>query len=340
MSDLKIERGQKTFDLICLGRVAVDFNPVDYNKPLSECTTFKKYLGGSPANIAVGLSKLKGKVGFFARVSDDQFGDFVTDYFKKENIDTSHISRCTGGEKIGLTFTEIKSPNESSILMYRNCAADLSLSPDDIDEKYIESGAALLISGTSLAKSPSREAALKAAELAKKFGLTVIFDIDYRPYNWTSLDEITVYYSIVAEMADILLGSREEFDLTERFFGLDGTDFTSASYWHKKGVKLLVIKHGKEGSNAFVKDGKKYKVLPMPIKKLKGFGGGDGYASALLYGLTQGWELPDALEFGAASASLLIASHACSEDMPNEAKIRNYLNEIHSQSKEGYVTEI
>ena len=48
----------KEFDIIPLGRVAIDFNPLDYYKPLSESTTFKKYLGGSPANIAVGMARL------------------------------------------------------------------------------------------------------------------------------------------------------------------------------------------------------------------------------------------------------------------------------------------
>ena len=52
----------KEFDLILLGRVAVDLNPVDYYCPLNESTTFKRYLGGSPANIAVGLARLGKKV--------------------------------------------------------------------------------------------------------------------------------------------------------------------------------------------------------------------------------------------------------------------------------------
>ena len=54
----------KEFDLILLGRVAVDLNPVDYYCPLNESTTFKRYLGGSPANIAVGLARLGKKCGF------------------------------------------------------------------------------------------------------------------------------------------------------------------------------------------------------------------------------------------------------------------------------------
>ena len=162
----------RPFDLVLLGRVAVDFNPVDYFQPLEECTTFKKYVGGSPANIAVGAARHGMKIGFFARVSDDQLGDFVVHFFEKEGINTSRIRRCEHGEKIGLTFTEILSRDESSILMYRNCIADLQLHPDDIDEEYIKNTKALLISGTSLAASPSREAALKAVMLAKRFGTT------------------------------------------------------------------------------------------------------------------------------------------------------------------------
>ena len=57
----------KEYDLILLGRVAVDLNPVDYYCPLNESTTFKRYLGGSPANIAVGLARL-GKRLVFLRV--------------------------------------------------------------------------------------------------------------------------------------------------------------------------------------------------------------------------------------------------------------------------------
>ena len=158
----------KPFDVIPLGRVAIDFNPTDMNKPLSESSNFNKYVGGSPANIAVGLARLGAKCGFFARVSDDQFGDYVTNYFKNDGIDVSHIVRCKNGENLGLTFTEIKSPTESSILMYRDGVADLMLDVEDIDEDYIKQAKILVISGTSLCTSPSREAALKAMFLAKK----------------------------------------------------------------------------------------------------------------------------------------------------------------------------
>ncbi|TAH72115.1 MAG: 5-dehydro-2-deoxygluconokinase [Anaerolineaceae bacterium] len=317
----------RPIDIIPIGRIAIDFNPVDYYKPLSESTTFKKYLGGSPANIAVGMARLGRKVGFIAKVSKDQFGDFVVNYFDKEGIDTKHVSRCTKGEKLGLTFTEILSDTESSILMYRDGIADLQLSVEDIDEQYIKKSKAILISGTALAMSPSREAVLKAMTLAKKHKTVVIFDIDYRPYNWKNDDEIAIYYSSVAMNSDIILGSREEFDLTQKLIAPNSSDKETAALWHSYGSKIVVIKHGKEGSTAYTNDGSDYSIKPFPVKLLKSFGGGDGYASAFLYGLFEGWDMIDCLEFGSASAALLVASHGCSEDMPSVEAVKNFIVE-------------
>lgn len=317
----------RPFDIVLLGRAAIDLNPVDYYKPLDESTTFKKYLGGSPANIAVGMARLGKKVGFIGKVSDDQFGTFIENRFKQEGIDITHVTRAKNGEKLGLTFTEIKSETESSILMYREGVADLQLSVEDISEEYIKNSKALLISGTALAQSPSREAALKALSFAKRNDTKVIFDIDYRPYNWKNTDEISIYYAMVAKEADVILGSREEVDLTERLIEEGRNDLQSAAYWHSKGVKIIVIKHGKEGSTAYTDDGNSYTIKSFPVKLLKSFGGGDGYASAFLYGLFEGWEIIDALEFGSASAAMLVASHACSEDMPDVESVKKFIKE-------------
>lgn len=58
----------RVFDMILVGRVAIDFNPVDYFQTLAQSTTFKKYVGGSPANTVVGLSRLGRKCGFLGAV--------------------------------------------------------------------------------------------------------------------------------------------------------------------------------------------------------------------------------------------------------------------------------
>ena len=321
----------RPLDLILFGRIAIDFNPAwndavkeDF-KPLKKMHNFEMYLGGSPANVAVGVTRHGLKAGFIAKVSDDQFGDFVTDYFKKEGIDTSHVTRAQHGEKLGLTFTEMLSPKESHILMYRNMAADLSLSPDDIDEQYIASAKALLISGCALSQSPSREAALKAIMLANKTNTPVIFDIDYREYNWRNQDEISIYYAQAAKQAQIIMGSREEFDLTERLIKPDMTDEESAAYWFGCNARICVIKHGMQGSTAYTYDGQKYRIKPFPVSARKGFGGGDGYGSGFLYGLFAGWKMIDCLEFGSAEASMMVRANNCSDALPNTDEVKQFI---------------
>ena len=74
----------RPLDLVLLGRVAIDLNPVDYYQPLTQCTTFQKYVGGSPANIAVGLSRLGKKCGFLGRVSDDRSATSASSFFQQE----------------------------------------------------------------------------------------------------------------------------------------------------------------------------------------------------------------------------------------------------------------
>lgn len=322
----------RALDLILAGRATIDLNPVDYFKTLAESDTFKKYVGGSPANIAVGLSRLGKKCGFIGRVSDDRFGDYVVDFFKNEGIDVSHIFRAENGEKLGLTFTEILSPTESSILMYRNDAADLSLDVSDIDAEYIRGAKAILVSGTALSRSPSREACFKAIELASLSDTKIVFDIDYRPYGWKNTDETAVCYSAAAEKADIILGSKTEFELTQKLIDPDMTDEKTADYWLGKKSEIVVIKHGKEGSNAYLKNGEGYSVKPFPVDKLKSFGGGDGYASAFLFGLFEGADMKDCLDLASASASILVGAHGCSLYMPSLSEIREFIK----KSKEKY----
>lgn len=321
----------RRFDVVPLGRVAIDFNPNEIHRPLEESRTFTKYVGGSPANIAVGLARLGKKVGFVGKVSDDQFGRFVTHYFEEEGIDISQLRVAENGESLGLTFTEILSPTESQILMYRNGIADLQLAPQEIDEVYLKDAKALVVSGTALAASPSREACFVAMEYAKKHGTVIIFDIDYRNYTWESPEEIAVYYSLAGRMSQIIIGSRDEFNLMEKLMTDASTDRETADRWIGYGNQIVVIKHGKEGSSAYTDDGQIFQIKPFPVKLLKSFGGGDAYGSAFIYGLLEGWDIIDALEFGSASAAMLVASHSCSEAMPDVAAIREFIRQAKAE---------
>ncbi|MBD1381118.1 5-dehydro-2-deoxygluconokinase [Metabacillus arenae] len=325
---------EKEFDIIAIGRACIDLNAKEYNRPMEETMTFTKYVGGSPANIVIGSSKLGLKTGFIGKISDDQHGRFIEQYMKSVGIDTSNLVVDKDGHKTGLTFTEIKSPEECSILMYREEVADLYLASSEVHEDYIKKSKILLVSGTALSKSPSREAVLKAVNLAKKNEVKVIFELDYRPYSWDSSDETAVYYSLVAQQADVVIGTRDEFDVMENIE--EGNNEMTISHLFDYSPELIVIKHGVDGSYAYMKSGETYKGQAYRTKVLKTFGAGDSYASAFLYALIRGKDVETALKYGSASASIVVSKHSSSEAMPTIEEIEQLIakNETISSSPE------
>ena len=316
----------KTLDFVAVGRLCIDLNANEINRPMEQTMTFTKYVGGSPANITIGIARLGLKTAFIGKIADDQMGRFIFDYLQRNGIGTDNVVTDRTGAVTGLAFTEIKSPTDCSILMYRDNVADLKLAPEEVREDVIARAKTLLISGTALAKSPSREAVFLALDYAKKHGAVIAFDLDYRPYTWTSPEETAIYYNLAAEKCDILLGTREEFDLMERFeHNPERSDQVTASKWFRHSAKIVVIKHGKAGSIAYTRDGEAHRAKSFPAKVVKTFGAGDAYAAGFLYGLMQGWTIESSMEFGSAAASIVISNHSCSDAMPTAAQVRDYI---------------
>lgn len=326
MTYVSFAGAEKPLDFVAIGRLCIDLNANEIHRPMEETMTFTKYVGGSPANITIGMSRLGLNTAFIGKIANDQMGRFIADYLRRNHIATTNVVNDTTGAVTGLAFTEIKSPTDCSILMYRDNAADLLLTPSEVQESLIAQAKVLLISGTALAKSPSREAVFQALSYAKKHGAVIVFDLDYRPYTWTSAEETAVYYNLAAEKCDIILGTREEFDMMERFEdNPDHSDHITASKWFDYSAKIVIIKHGKDGSIAYTQDGVGHRAKSFPARVVKTFGAGDSYAAGFLYGVMQGWTLEKSMEFGSAAACIVISSHSCSDAMPTADQVHDYI---------------
>jgi 5-dehydro-2-deoxygluconokinase len=325
MSYLQFPEG-KALDFVALGRLCIDLNANEINRPMEETMTFTKYVGGSPANICIGMSRLGMKTGFVGKVAHDQMGRFIVSYLQRNGIDTSNVVTDHTGAVTGLAFTEIKSPTDCSILMYRDNVADLLLEAGEVLEDYIAKAKVLLISGTALAQSPSREAVFQSLDYAQKHGATIVFDLDYRPYTWKSKEETAVYYNLAAEKCNVIIGTREEFDMMEAFEKENKhDDQKTAGKWFDFSAQIVVIKHGKDGSIAYTRDGKSHTAAIFPAKVIKTFGAGDSYAAGFLYGLMNEWSVEKSMEFGSAAASIVISSHSCSDAMPTVEQVVDYM---------------
>ncbi|WP_028560274.1 5-dehydro-2-deoxygluconokinase [Paenibacillus pinihumi] len=328
MSGLKFPENRE-LDFVALGRACVDLNANEINRPMEETSTFTKYVGGSPANITIALARLGARTGFIGKIADDALGRFIKQYMDKQNINTDNLVVDDTGAVTGLALTEIKAPTDCSILMYREHAADLELKASEVREDLIAKSKALLISGTALAKSPSREAVFQALAYARKHKVVTILDIDYRAFTWQSLEEASTYCNLAAAQCDVILGGREEFDILELTAGPDTKDDqATANYWLEDKAQIVVVKHGGNGSIVYTKDGTVYKGGIFPAKNMvKTFGAGDAYAGAFIYSLFQNRPLDKCQEYGSAAASIVVSSHSCSDAMPTVEQIEALIAE-------------
>ncbi len=313
----------RPLDMLCLGRAGMDMYAEQGGVALESVTHFAKSLGGSPANIAVGMSRLDKQVGLISVVSDDGIGRDVKAMLNAEKVDISSVVTKSNGCRTSLAVAEQRVEG-CEVVIYRNQAADLLLSIDDLNHEKITGSRALLISGTALSQSPSREAALYAIQIARLAGTTVVLDLDYRPYSWPSVAEAAVYYRMAAEMSDVIFGNREEFEVLRT-----GLDFEGAvEQWllSQPVVKLIFLKDGANGSVALDKEGLRIKQVPFVVEAKKPYGAGDAYAAAICSSLLSDLSLDRALERGAAAAAMVVAAQHCGLSSPDTVTLNDFIS--------------
>ncbi|WP_240705305.1 PfkB family carbohydrate kinase, partial [Pacificoceanicola onchidii] len=162
------------------GRAGMDMfaDPVGVKSEHAE--TFRADLGGSSANICAGLVKLGSAASLITSVSDDAVGRFALNRLQHYGVDTSFI-RVLGGEyRLSLAVYESCIDAFQNVI-YRNGAVDFQVTEEDMDRVDYSGFSALITAGTVFAAEPSRSATFRAFENAKRAGLPIIFDIDYRP---------------------------------------------------------------------------------------------------------------------------------------------------------------
>lgn len=298
---------------------------------MADISGFNKFVGGSAANIAVAVNKLGGKVGFIGCVAEDAFGGYVKGYMSGLGINLDGMMTDNSGSRTSVAFTEMK-PSDCTVLIYRNKVSDLTLKPEQISQAYIASSKVLVVTGTALSESPSREATLLAMEYARRSNTVVVLDVDYRPYSWRTDVDASIYYGIAAGLSDIVIGNREEFDMMETVIapGNKDDDATAARFM-RANTQVVVIKAGELGSKVYCRDGHSFQQGIFRVKVNKPFGSGDSFAGGLIWTLVNGGTLEDGVKHGSAAAAINVSGTSCTEAMPTREQLFNFI-ETHEQS--------
>ncbi|QTF07822.1 5-dehydro-2-deoxygluconokinase [Brenneria izadpanahii] len=329
---------QKTLDVICIGRIALDLYGQQIGSRLEDMTTFAKYLGGSSGNVAYGTAVQGLKSGMLARVGDEHMGRFLREELQRAGVDTSHL--ITDKERLtALVILGVKDQETFPLIFYRDNCADMALIPEDIDEDYIASSRAVAITGTHLSHPNTRAAVLKALEYAQRHGLRRALDIDYRPVLWglttlgdgetrfISSERVTRELQDVLHHFDLIVGTEEEFHIA----GGSTDTLTALRNVRQVSQATLVCKRGAQGCSVFegaIPAGWDEVALfsGVRVDVLNVLGAGDAFMSGLLRGYMndEGWE--QACRYANACGALVVSRHGCAPAMPTRLELDDYLS--------------
>lgn len=306
---------------LIIGRAGIDIYPDPPGTKTENAKYFVTYLGGSSANIGVALTKNGGKCHLLTCVSNDALGRLAVNKLNQFGVDTSLIRYVDGDPRISLAVVETTIKDHQSII-YRNGAADLEMNDNDINKIDYNKFSSVIVTGTSLAAEPSRSATLKAINLAQKNNLTIILDIDHRPYTWKSQEEASHIYNKAVRLCDIIIGNDNEFAVMAKDYN---EGFNLAKKLSDSSAAIVIYKMGEKGSITFTA---KEKIMTgiFPVSALKPTGAGDAFMGVFISSLLKNKTLQDSLICGSAAAAIVVTRVGCSPAMPNNEELDTFIN--------------
>jgi len=327
----------RDLDVICLGRMGVDFYAQQIGARLEDVTSFAKYLGGSSANTAFGCARLGLKAGMVSRVGDDAMGRFLVETIAREGCDVSHVgvdpTRLTAAVVLG-----IKDKDTFPLIFLREDCADMAIGDAEIEESYIARSRALLITGTHFSTEYINRISNLALDRAHKNDVRTILDIDYRPVLWgltkrgdgetryIQSDTVTAHLARLLPKFDLVIGTIEELNIAG-----GSTDIMASLSAIRRNTKaVLVVKRGPLG--CAVIDGAIPRSLDdafndsgVEVEVLNVLGAGDAFSAGFLSGWVRGEDYDACARYANACGALVVSRHGCAPAMPTRVELDYFI---------------
>ena len=330
----------KPYDLLTYGRSSIDLYSNDLGAPFEEITSFRSFAGGSPLNIATGITRLGLKAALLTAMGEDKVADFLLQFLQEEGVETKFIPRIAG-TRTSAVLLGIEPPDRFPLVYYRDNCADSAMTIDHVIAANVSQFRCLEISGTALNKEPSRSAAFFAAEEAVRHGVPVILDLDFRHDQWHDPRAFGVTTRALLSRVTIALGTEEEVLATML------TDPNQITIKHQQvsapeiggdldqaiarvlqlGIDALIVKRGRDGASIHLTDGSATEVPGFPVEIVNVLGAGDAFATGFIYAFLQGWDHYRACRMGNACGAIIVTRHGCANFMPYHDELLAFVQE-------------
>jgi 5-dehydro-2-deoxygluconokinase len=327
----------KALDVITIGRSSVDLYGQQIGTRLEDIGSFAKSVGGCPTNIAVGSARLGLKSALITRVGNEQMGRFIKEQLAREGVETRGIA--TDNERLtALVLLAVEAEGVSPMIFYRTDCADMALSEADIDEAFIASAGAIVVTGTHFSKPHSDAAQRKAIRIAKANGGRVVFDIDYRPNLWglaghaagferyVKSDRVSEQLKTVLPDCDLIIGTEEEIRIAS------GADSVLAALQTIRALSTatIVLKRGAMGCIVYdgpISDDLEAGIVGkgFPIEIYNVLGAGDAFMSGFLRGWLKGEALATCATWANACGAFAVSRLMCAPEYPTWTELSYFL---------------
>ena len=326
----------KEFDVVTLGELLIDMFPGEIGYKIGEVESFRPKPGGAPANAAVALSRLGLNCAFIGKLGEDHFGTFLQKVLEDEGVETRGI-RFDPDARTTMAIIAMPDKFSAEFVFYRNPGADQLLSIEDLDRKLLESTKALHFGSVSLTDEPVRSATFKAAQIAKKAGALVSFDVNYRPSLWKDSAEALDQSHLMLREVDLVKVNEEEAALLTGIEHIDGSNPVQVEHaalaLMKTGPEIVVITLGSEGSYFQSEHGGAY-IPPYQVDTVDAVGCGDAFIAGMLSKLVVGddWRenisvenLTRALNYGNAVGALTSLKRGAIPALPTKEEVEDFI---------------
>jgi fructokinase len=277
-------------DLLAIGETLVDFISTEPADSLSQASTFRRYLGGSPANIAVNVAKLGGHAAVISKTGIGAFGQFLKGELRYHGVNTDYLIM---DHRVHTSFIFVSQTSGTpDFEASRN--GDYQLSPEEIPAEAITRARVVHASTFALSREPCRAAVHKAFQLAQAQGKIISLDPNYSPVIWPNYQEAQ---QVIRDMYSFVTITKPSLDDAHRLFGPDRNPEEYIAMFHDLGPQTVVLTLGKEGS-LISEAGRLLGRLPArPLKVVDATGAGDSFWAGFLVALLDGHPLTECLLF-------------------------------------------
>lgn len=310
---------EKVLDVVTFGETMVLFNP-DNLGPLRYVNNFSKSIGGAESNVAIALTKLGHKVGWFSKLGNDAFGKYIQSVIRGEGVDVSRVT-FDDDNKTGILFKERFQHANPNVYYYRRDSAASRITLDDLDLDYIKSAKILHLTGITPALSESaRKAVFEAIKIAKENNIVVSFDPNIRLKLWKT-DEAKKVILDIAKKADIILPGCDEGKI---ILGTEDPELIGEKFI-ELGCKIVVVKLGDKGCYVASENEKSY-VEGYAVKRVEDtVGAGDGFAAGFLSGYLRNLPLKECAQYANGVGAMAILVKGDMEGFPDIDQLESFM---------------